>query len=137
MSIDFFAVCERDQRYIDALERGSDVSLRSINVSLVVSFILSEVPGFVHFRRNFVEIARFEGVSEAEARQRYPSEELNWNLDGNIQVNVDPRGVSVFQGYGGGDRQLEAMSGLFDALEEQGLYIFDAQEGDWWRPARD
>ena len=117
MSIDYYAVPERDPRYLEALAGEGDHPLKKIDKQAVITSIRSAIPAF--------EPSAGDGAESAGIV------ELNWEEDGYIQVQVAGDAVTFSHGAQGDELLMDTLMDLIDVLQDQGLHIWDAQNSDW------
>lgn len=132
MSIDYYAVAERNEEAMMAvLEGDDDGALPPIAASALAERITSRFPAFERFVKDFAAIAKTMGITEEDARTNFGGAELNWTEDGYIQVEISNAFVHVSHGFDGGDLQLEVLEGLIALFKEAGLSVWDPQNETW------
>jgi hypothetical protein len=120
---------------VDAEERGDapppDPAAEARRLALAAALRAAE-PALQEVPVDHAEIARFEGITEAEARRRYRSTELHGPEDGaRIQISLHDTWASVEMPWGSRasrDRDLAELWRYLEVLaREGGFAVFDPQ----------
>lgn len=136
MSIDYYAVPSLDEEvvraFIDGRTDALSLQIPRERIATKIRFVSSR---FVRFEPDFAKRAASLGITEAEARKRLTNIELNWRDEedaGYVQVVVESYGVAIHTGAHGGDQHTAVMLGVFAALQDTGLHVWDAQASEWF-----
>ncbi len=114
---------------LQALEDKTDRAISTYDRRRLAEFLMQLDPRYERFEKDYQEIGKLMGITEAEARKQDDCEELNWHTDAKPGAQFIIYDDRVTIHWYSGTSEAEMNRYLQALAEETGYSVVDPQEG--------